>query len=166
VGILGHRVYRVWIGMLMDSDDDGRVVADPAQLRARIFPFRTEVSVAHIKRDMRELARRKLIRLYQRNGTQYAVFPSWKDWQHPKYPVPSKLPPPPMMEEDSPRTSPVVGKSSPLSSVVRSRMGSSRVERKRRTVSHDTHDRPAPITDELRAQLKAIEDRNPGLGRV
>jgi hypothetical protein len=88
--------------MIMESDDDGRLIADPAELRAKIFPFHRQVTVGEVRKGIRELARLKLIRLYQRGGIHYAHFTSWRDWQKPKYPSASRLPIPPAVAQDSP----------------------------------------------------------------
>lgn len=101
VGALDDRPYRTWIGMILEADDDGRVLVDPVELRTRIFAARPRVTIAHVKADVRTLARVGLIRLYQSAGIHYAHFPSWKDWQHPRYPTASKLPSPPPMARNS-----------------------------------------------------------------
>ena len=146
VGTLTDSHYRLWVGLIMEADDDGRVLVDAFELRAKVFPFRTSVTVGGIKTGIRQLAKRRLIRLYQRSGIHYAYFPSWRDWQHPKYPSPSKLPAPPKVADDSPTTSTPLRQRSPSGSprvppvrsgVVRSRKGSNGVGRSRsRTMAH------------------------------
>ena len=93
IGPLSDREYRVWVGLVTEADDDGRLVADPAQLRALVFPYHPRVQVAHLEAALSALARSGLIRLYVINGTQYAELPSWHDHQSINKRVPSKLPP-------------------------------------------------------------------------
>lgn len=81
VGMLTHRQYRLWVGMITEADDDGRLVADVAQLRALIFAYHPTVTVRHIADDLATLTASGLIRLYQSKQTAYADFPSWRDHQ-------------------------------------------------------------------------------------
>lgn len=122
VGALDDRPYRTWIGMILEADDDGRVLVDPVELRTRIFAARPRVTIAHVKADVRTLARLGLIRLYTAAGINYAHFPSWKDWQKPKYPQPSKLPIPPTLPQGSPSVPTPLRKRSTPDCVVRSGM--------------------------------------------
>lgn len=93
IGPLSDREYRVWVGLVTEADDDGRLVADPAQLRALLFPYHPRVQVAHLEAALSALARSGLIRLYTVNGTRYADLPSWHDHQSINKRVASKLPP-------------------------------------------------------------------------
>lgn len=84
--------------MIAEADDDGRLVADADQLRVLTWPFHPKVTLAQTEIALQRLAELALVRLYESVGVRYAVFPSWRDHQHPKYPTPSKLPPPPFPE--------------------------------------------------------------------
>jgi hypothetical protein len=106
VGTLSDLDYRLWIGVLMEADDEGRLVADPAQLRAKTWPYSGRVTVDDVKAGIQCLTKLGLLRLYTVRGTQYAWVPSWHDWQKPKYPTPSKLPAPPGFRQDSARIPP------------------------------------------------------------
>ncbi len=102
VGPLGHLTYRLWVGLITESDDDGRVIGDLAQLRALIFPYHT-LTLAKIEAALAELARLGLIVRHQADGITCLWFPSWHDHQkrdthHYK---PSKLPAPPTLARQS-----------------------------------------------------------------
>jgi len=112
VGALSDFDYRLWIGMIMEADDDGRVVADSAELRAKIWPYNGRVTVEQVKSGIRCLKTVGLIRVYTVKGLRYGWFPSWRNWQRPKYPTPSKLPAPPTFPQDSPRIPPGRGERS------------------------------------------------------
>ena len=92
VGPLSHMDYRLWVGMILEADDDGRLVCDPPQLAALIFGYHHEVTPRLIEDSLNTLARLGLIRMYAHNGTRYADFPSWSDHQRINRPTLSKLP--------------------------------------------------------------------------
>jgi hypothetical protein len=93
VGPLSDRQYRLWVGMITEADDEGRLVADAEQLRALIFAYQPRTTAAHIAADLDRLSAVGLIRLYVVNDTTYADLPSWRDHQRVERPSPSKLPP-------------------------------------------------------------------------
>ena len=92
VGQLSDRAYRLWVGMILEADDEGRLVCDADQLRALIFGYHKKATPALIEDSLSTLTRLGLIRLYEQNGTRYADFPSWHDHQRINRPTPSKLP--------------------------------------------------------------------------
>lgn len=92
VGTLTDPAYRLWVGMILEADDEGRLVAEPDQLKALIFGLRPQTRRAEIDRALAELAQLGLIHLYQQDGTRYAWFPSWRDHQRINRPTPSRLP--------------------------------------------------------------------------
>lgn len=100
VGKLSDREYRLWVGMICEADDEGRLVADAEQLRALIFGFQADVTATDVEATLTALARspRRLVFLYAAGGVRYASFPSWKDHQRIARPAPSKLPPPPLRQ--------------------------------------------------------------------
>lgn len=97
VGRLSDRGFRLWIALLTQADDDGRVVADSGQLRSEAFGYHQAVTETDVEMALQEVARTKLVLLYKSNGTRYAVFPSWHEHQriHKHHYTPSRLPPPP-----------------------------------------------------------------------
>jgi hypothetical protein len=96
VGKLSDREYRLWVGMILQADDVGRLVADADQLRMLIFGYHRTVTVAHIEAGLRTLERLGLIVLYEVGRVRYAWFPSWRDHQRIDRPKESILPPPPI----------------------------------------------------------------------
>jgi uncharacterized phage protein (TIGR02220 family) len=92
VGRLSDRAFRLWITMLTQADDHGRLVADPNQLRLLAFGYHDKVHVQHVEAALEEIARWGLIRCYSQNGTQYVDFPSWMEHQKVCHPLESKLP--------------------------------------------------------------------------
>jgi len=92
VGSLDDTSYRLWVGMVLEADDEGRLVAEAHQLKALIFGLRPQTRPSVVDRALSALHSSGLIRLYTVNGTQYAWFPSWKDHQRISHPSPSGLP--------------------------------------------------------------------------
>jgi len=94
IGPLTDRQYRLWVGMLTEADDEGRLVADPAQLRLQVFGYHPRVRIEHVVEALQALDSAHLIELYTVEGIQYAAFPSWRDHQYIQKRQTSKLPPP------------------------------------------------------------------------
>lgn len=92
VGPLTDREYRLWVGMILEADDDGRLVADPAFLRASVFTYQAKLTVAQVDAALRRLDAVGLVHLYRVGGIQYAEFPSWADHQKIDRKTPTKLP--------------------------------------------------------------------------
>jgi HNH endonuclease len=104
VGRLTHLEYRLWVGMLCEADDAGRLVCDAEQLRVLIFGFRPEVTAEEIDDGADVLAKIGLLKLYRVGGVRYAAFPSWTDHQRIDHPSKSKLPPPPSTKTAIPQS--------------------------------------------------------------
>lgn len=79
--------------MILEADDEGRLVAEAEQLRVTIFGYHPKVTGAVVEDSLRALEGSGLIRLYAAGGVRYADFPSWHDHQRINRPTPSKLPP-------------------------------------------------------------------------
>lgn len=84
-----------FIGCFSNADDEGRLLGNPAYLRSTIFPY-DNFSLEEIKiiRDNVVRACRSVV-LYEVNNIEYIAFLKWKEYQKPKYPKPSRIPPPP-----------------------------------------------------------------------
>lgn len=74
------QVRLLYIGMIVNADDEGRMRAHPKYLRASIFPFDLIADAAII--EMRSvLAAKKIIILYEVEGVEYLQHPKWGKWQ-------------------------------------------------------------------------------------
>lgn len=92
VGRLSISARWLWLVMITQADDEGRLVADPGQLRITAFPYDRDVTDSAAEDLLNEIEATGLIRLYEVNGVPYAYFPSWRDHQRINRPSPSKLP--------------------------------------------------------------------------
>lgn len=95
LGKLPTEAMLLYIACFSNADDDGRLVGDPAHLRALAFKYR-RVSERRT-RELREMIAERCgsFCVYTVGETDYIAFRNWSEFQHPKYPKPSALPEPP-----------------------------------------------------------------------
>lgn len=92
------------------ADDEGRLLADAPSLRGEMFRFSNH-SLGRIKKVRDSVvAKVPSIHLYTAQGQEYIALLKWSDYQRPKYPTPSKIPPP--FLQASPRVPPILGEGS------------------------------------------------------
>ena len=94
IGPLSDRAYRLWVSMILEADDEGRLICDAAQLRVVTWGYHPRITEAQVDAEIESLAGTGMLDLYSVGGTRYAAFPSWLDHQRIEYPTPSKLPDP------------------------------------------------------------------------
>jgi hypothetical protein len=92
IGPLDHVTYRLWVGMILEADDWGRLVCEPEQLRVIVFGYHPKVTRSVVDDSLTALESSGLIRRYRVGGVTYADFPSWRDHQVISHPAKSKLP--------------------------------------------------------------------------
>lgn len=95
------------IGCVRNSDDDGRLRAHPAYLKAEIFMYDDDIDLERM-RELKQSTIEKmkswpkdnmwLMVAYENSGEDYLYFPNWPIQQKPSHPTPSKLPIPPTPE--------------------------------------------------------------------
>jgi hypothetical protein len=114
VGRLSDAHYRLWAGLLTESDDEGRLEVDPVRLRLLVWGYHPEVTVEMVEERLKDLDATGLVRLYSVKNVQYAVFPSFLDHQRIDRPQKSKLPKPPpyIVHESSAKRRRTVGERS------------------------------------------------------
>lgn len=88
---LGARLLQ--IGIINHADDQGRVKANPAYLRAQIFPY-DDIDAATVQVWLELIAENDTIILYQVNGKQYIQLINWWRYQSLQYAQPSMYPRP------------------------------------------------------------------------
>lgn len=83
-----------FIGLFSIADDEGRLLADPAYLRSELFPYKDITAKKML--SVRDAVVEKVdsVLLYKAGGHEYIALLKWSEYQKPKYPKPSKLPPP------------------------------------------------------------------------
>ena len=81
------------IGMITIADDQGRLKANPAWLRAQIFPY-DDISSDDVGNSLCLIAGNETVLLYEVDGKRYAQLANWWDYQSLQYAQPSKHPRP------------------------------------------------------------------------
>ena len=96
----------LFIGMISHADDEGRLLADPAFLRSKVFPY-DDFSLEDIT-SMRDhiIEINPNVEIYQNASEDYLYFRKWPRYQKPSHPQPSKLPKPPELQEPVQETIP------------------------------------------------------------
>ena len=174
IGILSDAEYRLWVGMLTEADDDGRLVADPEQLRALVWGYHPDVRSEHVAAHLCTLAAKGLLILY-RGGprharTQYAAFPSWRDHQKldRHHYTPSRLPAPgskksrQRLSVDSQETPGSQGREGNLTTQGREGRGLGRGTEPRTDVSLLSSSPPDPQRGDYTAVVERLEARVKG----
>ena|GEM_PF-3510650 len=85
-----------FIGCFSSADDEGRLLGEPSYLRSVVFPY-DDVTISDIRamRD-RVVATCKNLLFYTVDGVDLLAFRHWSRYQNPRYPKPSRFPPPPV----------------------------------------------------------------------
>lgn len=105
---LGARL--LFIGLITQADDDGRLKADPRLVRAAIFPYDDDITADQIDEWLADLMRAGLVTVYTVDDFQYAHLRGWANQKIDK-PSPSDLPAPPTTSTPSGDDSPNVRRS-------------------------------------------------------
>lgn len=92
------------LGCLNNADDDGRLKAHPAYLKAAIFMYDNDLDPTRIDKLKQSMLTKMAnwckdnpwcLQPYQNSGEDYLHFPNWFEHQNPSHPAKSKLPAPP-----------------------------------------------------------------------
>ena len=92
VGRLSDRAFRLWIGLITQADDEGRVAFDLRQFRVLIWGYFDRLKPSTVANALDELRSVSLCRLYVIDGQIFVDLPSWHDHQAIQKAIPSKLP--------------------------------------------------------------------------
>jgi hypothetical protein len=83
-GSLSYDRQVFWIGLILIADDQGRTLASPAALRAQIFPYSEDITVAQIATMLDEFESRHRILRYTAgiNGSRNALIQILNWWKY------------------------------------------------------------------------------------
>lgn len=95
LGRVSPIAFVLYIGCFSNADDEGRLLGDPAYLKSQIFRYRnvTLEEVLEARTELTKACRSYVV--YAHNDVEYVCFKNWDEYQKPRFPKPSKLPPPP-----------------------------------------------------------------------
>lgn len=95
LGELDDSARLLYIGCFSLADDEGRILGDPVYLKSAIFKYRSisATKVLKLRNELERVCRHFVV--YRVRQIEYIAFQNWSDFQKPKYPSPSRIPPPP-----------------------------------------------------------------------
>ena len=94
---MGARLVYLW--SLNAADDDGRLANwNPARIRAGVFMYHDDVTLADVAEMQRELTASGRVRHYEVDGQSYAVIPRFREHQVINRPTSSRIPEPPAVD--------------------------------------------------------------------
>lgn len=92
VGSLSDPARILFIALISNADDEGRLEADALSLRRTAFGFR-DVTVADVEGWLAEIASTlRSVAVYQRDGRRYVELQNWLSYQTINRPTPSRIP--------------------------------------------------------------------------
>lgn len=81
----------LYIGLISNADDEGKMKAHSSLIRSKIFPY-DDISPKEIEEDIITLQNIGLIWRYENAETLYIQHPNWTDYQCVAHPTPSTCP--------------------------------------------------------------------------
>lgn len=92
LGMLDIASRLLFMGLISNADDEGRLVGHPSLIKSIIFPYDQNISVESITDKLKELAELKMIILYKNNKQSYIQVTNFRKYQTINKPTPSKYP--------------------------------------------------------------------------
>lgn len=85
----------LFMGLISNADDDGRLPGHPALLKSMIFPYDYDITPDEVNKWVQSLYKKQIIAIYQVNGQTYIWICNFSKHQSIKKKTESKLPAPP-----------------------------------------------------------------------
>ena len=83
----------LFIGIVSNADDQGRMNAHPALIRSAVFPY-DELTLAEVQADVEAIVATDAIALYEAEGQPVLQVVNWWTYQQPQWAQPSTIAPP------------------------------------------------------------------------
>jgi hypothetical protein len=93
-GTLPIEAQTLFVGLITQADDQGRLEGSATRMRALIWPYRTELDTARVESWLDELHSAGLIERYEVDDKQYLALPNWHRHQKVQHASQSQLPAP------------------------------------------------------------------------
>jgi hypothetical protein len=94
---MSERARYLFLALISHADDEGRVDADPAFLKSRVWLYDETVTVGVIQAALEEIANVcQSVCLYESDGEQFVAFLKWEQYQSIKNSRGSRCPAPPV----------------------------------------------------------------------
>lgn len=88
-----HRL--LFMGLISNADDEGRLQGHPALVKSLIFPYDIDITHQQVEEWLFDLHKEGLILIYEVGKQRYIWIPNFLKYQQINRPTPSKLPAPP-----------------------------------------------------------------------
>lgn len=105
VGRISREARLLFIGLITQADDEGRLNAEPRLLRSQIFPLDEDLQTTEVEAWLGELEDEGLIVAYSAKRDTYIYLSGFTENQRISHPKVSKLPPPPPRSTGPPESS-------------------------------------------------------------
>jgi len=89
---LNYRQRLLFIGLISNADDQGRLKGNPKLVKAIVFPF-DNISADDVQADLDEIETAECIAIYKAGSKTCIQILNWWQYQHPQWAYPSELPP-------------------------------------------------------------------------
>lgn len=93
-GTVSIEAQAMFIGLITQADDHGRLQGSAARMRALIWPYKTDLDTAWVDGLLDELQSAELVLRYEHDEKQYLALPGWADHQKVDRPSESRFPAP------------------------------------------------------------------------
>ena len=93
VGACSHSARLLFIGLITQADDEGRLAGAKRLLWSLLYPWE-DYDPDSLEEWLTELVEGELIQRYESRGRDYIALPTWKTHQRISHPTASKLPKP------------------------------------------------------------------------
>lgn len=92
LGTMSPIVRLLFMGLISNSDDEGRLVGHPALVKSIVFPYDIDVSIQQVEEYLQQIHEKGLIQIYSVNNQTYIQVNKFKKYQKINRPTPSQLP--------------------------------------------------------------------------
>jgi hypothetical protein len=92
-----HRI--LFMGLISNADDEGRLQGHPALIKSTIFPYDIDITVSDVQLWLNDLCNKKLIQIYSVDEQVYIFIKNFLKYQQINRPTPSRLPEPPKEDD-------------------------------------------------------------------
>lgn len=82
----------VFIGLFSIADDEGKGKANPAYIKAVLFPYNDDLRIADIEKTLSEISSKMSVIFYSCDENKYYTLTSWNTFQKIDKPTESKIP--------------------------------------------------------------------------
>ncbi len=88
-----HRL--LFMGLISNADDEGRLQGHPALIKSIVFPYDVDITINDVQKCLDDLHEKKIIQIYTVDGQRYIHVINFLKYQQINRPTPSKYPEPP-----------------------------------------------------------------------